>query len=153
LVADISNDGLINSKDLTFLAQSWMMRENQQPGDLDRNGIVNSTDLSQLTNDWLKYVKPPVVNIIKPQNNDVLTMQPANIEIEATAESVIGTIVKVEFFIDDKKIGDDNDGSDGWAANFIQKQGGTYNLKATAIDSRGITATSSIVEITINPPL
>jgi hypothetical protein len=153
LVADINNDGLVNSKDYAFLAQSWKIREKQQPGDLDRNGIVNTVDLTMLINDWLKYVKPPVVNIIKPQNEEIFLTQPANIEIEATAKSIIGMVVKVEFFINDRKIGEDNDGSDGWAVDFIQNQGGTYNLKAKAIDSRGITVTSSTVGITINPPL
>jgi thermitase len=153
LVPDINNDGLVNSKDFAFLVKSRMINENQQPGDLDRNGIVNSADLALLTNDWLKHVKPPVVNIIKPQNDEVFIIQPAYIEIEAMVESVIGAVVKVEFFINDRKIGEDNNGSDGWAVNFIQHQGGTYNLKATVIDSRGVTTTSSTVGITINPPL
>jgi parallel beta-helix repeat protein len=152
LLADINNDGLVNSKDFAVLVQFWMKSESRQPGDLDRNGTVNSADLALLTEDWLKYVKPPVVNIITPQNDGVFAMQPVDIEIEAVAEAVIGTIVKVEFFVNDRKIGEDNDGSNGWGANFRQNARGIYNLTAKATDSRGVTATSSPVEINIIPP-
>jgi hypothetical protein len=152
LLADINNDGLVNSKDFAFLVQYWMKSESRQPGDLDRNGTVNSADLALLTEDWLKYVKPPVVNIIKPQNNEVLVMQPADIDIEAVAKAVIGAVTKVEFFVNHRKIGEDIDGSDGWVANFSQNARGTYILTVTATDSRGITATSSPVEIAIIPP-
>ena len=67
LLADINNDGLVNSKDFAFQVKYWMKTENRQPGDLDRNGIVNTADLALLSEDWLKYVKPPVVNINPPQ--------------------------------------------------------------------------------------
>ena len=152
LLADINNDGLVNSKDFAFLVQSWMKSENQQPGDLDRNGTVKTADLALLTDDWLKYVKPPVVNIIMPQNNAVFVTQPADIEIEAVAEAVIGAVVKLEFFVNGRKIGEDIDGSDGWMANFSQIAVGIYNLTVKATDSRGITAISSPVEISIIPP-
>ena len=65
LIADINNDGLVNSKDFAFLVQSWTKTESRQPGDLDRNGIVNTADIALLAEDWLKYAKPPVVNMIK----------------------------------------------------------------------------------------
>ncbi len=152
LLADINNDGLVNSKDFAFLVRSWMKTESQQPGDLDRNGIVNTHDLALLTEDWLKYVKPPVVNIIMPQNDAVFIMQPADIEIKAVAEAVIGAVVKVEFFVDGRKIGEDYDSSDGWGTNFRQNARGLYSLTAKATDSRGITATSDPIEITITPP-
>jgi hypothetical protein len=69
LLADMNNDGLVNSMDFAVQAQSWMKTESQQPGDLDRNGIVNTADLALLMEDWLKYIKPPVVNIIMPQKS------------------------------------------------------------------------------------
>jgi hypothetical protein len=79
-------------------------------------------------------------------------MQPADIEIEAIAEVVIGAVVKVEFFVNNTKISEDNEDSDGWVANFRQNARGIYNLTATATDNRGITATSSPTEISIIPP-
>ena len=152
LLADINNDGFVNSKDFAFMVHSWMKSKSLLPGDLDRNGTVNSADLALLTNDWLNYVKPPVVNIILPQNDAVFAMQPADIEIEVVANAVIGAVVKVEFFINDRKIDEDNDGSDGWSAKFSQNTRGIYKLTATATDSRGITVTSSPVEISIIQP-
>jgi thermitase len=152
LLADINNDGLVNSKDFTFMAQYWIKSENRQPGDFDRNGTVDSADLALLTEDWLKYVKPPVVDIIMPQNDAVFAMQPADIEIEVVAEAAIGAVVKVDFFVNGRKIDEDMDGSDGWVVNFRQNARGIYNITATATDSRGITATSSAVEINIIPP-
>jgi hypothetical protein len=67
LLADMNNDGLVNSMDFAVQARSWMKTESWQPGDLDRNGIVNTADLALLTEDWLKYVKQPVINIIMSQ--------------------------------------------------------------------------------------
>jgi len=136
----------------SLLAQSWMKTENRQPGDLDRNGIVNTADLALLSEDWLKYVKPPVVNIISPQNDAIFVMQPADIEIEVEAWGIYGSVVKVEFFVNGRKIDEDSDSSDGWVTNFIQNARGLYSITATATDSRGITATSSPIEITITPP-
>jgi hypothetical protein len=152
LLADMNNDGLVNSKDFAIQVRSWMKTESRQPGDLDRNGIVNTADLALLTKDWLKYVKPPVVNVIKPQNYAVFIMQPAEIEIEAVAWGINGSVVKVEFLVNGRKIDEDNDSSDGWVTIWRQNARGLYSLTATATDSRGITATSSPVEITITPP-
>jgi len=152
LLADINNDGLVNSKDFAFQVQFWMKTESRQPGDLDRNGIVNTADLALLSEDWLKYVKPPVVNIISPQNDAIFVMQPADIEIEVEAWGIYGPVVKVEFFVNGRKIDEDSDSSDGWVTNFRENARGLYSITATATDSRGITATSSPIEITITPP-
>jgi len=152
LLADINNDGLVNLKDFAFQVQFWMKTESRQPGDLDRNGIVNTADLALLTEDWLKYVKTPVVNIIMPHNDAIFVMQPVEFEIQAVAWGINGSVVKVEFFVNGRKIDEDNDSSDGWVTIWRQNARGLYSLTATATDSRGITATSSPVEITITPP-
>jgi len=54
LLADINNDGIVNSEDFAVQAQYWMKNGNEQPGDLDRNGIVDMADLALLTQDWLE---------------------------------------------------------------------------------------------------
>jgi len=79
-------------------------------------------------------------------------MQPADIEIEAAAWAINEAVVKVEFFVNERKIDEDNDSSEGWKTNWREYARGTYSLTATATDCRGITATSSPIEITINPP-
>ena len=152
LLGDLTNDGVVNSEDFAVQARYWMKAENQQPGDLDRNGIVNTADLALLTEDWLEYVKPPVVNIIKPRNDEVFVMQPAEIDIEVEAWDINGSVLKVEFFVNGRKIAEDTDGSDGWNTDWIQNARGSYSLTATATDSSGVATTSSTVEIEIILP-
>jgi subtilisin family serine protease len=152
LLGDITNDGIVKAEDFAVQAQNWMITENLQPGDLDRNGIVNLADLALLTEDWLKYVKPPVINIIKPLNDEVFVMQPAEFEIEAEAWDINGSVIKVEFFVNGRKVDEDTDGSDGWTADFTQNARGLYNLTATATDSSGITTTCPPTVVEVIPP-
>ncbi|MHC4753408.1 MAG: Ig-like domain-containing protein, partial [Planctomycetota bacterium] len=152
LLGDLTNDGNVNFKDYALQLQYFMKTEDTQPGDLNRDGIVDTADLALLTEDWVKYIKPPVVNIVKPQNNTKFNMYPVEVEIEAEASDINGSVVKVEFFVNTWKIGEDNDGSDGWRADWNDKARGGYNLTARATDSGGVTATSPPVKITVIPP-
>jgi len=54
LLGDMTNDGIVDSKDFAVQAQYWMRTGNEQPGDLDRNGMVDTADLALLTQDWLE---------------------------------------------------------------------------------------------------
>jgi len=54
LLADMTNDGIVDSKDFAVQAQYWMRTGNEQPGDLDRNGMADTADLALLTQDWLE---------------------------------------------------------------------------------------------------
>jgi hypothetical protein len=164
LLGDLTNDGIVNTRDFAVQAQYWKRTENPpkagiiedsvagQPGDLDRNGVADTTDLALLIEDWLRYVKPPVVNIISPQNGAIFFMQPVAIEIEAEAWDVNGSVVKVEFFVDERKIHEDYDGSDGWKADWREYARGAYSLTARATDSSEVTTTSVPVGIRIIPP-
>jgi hypothetical protein len=71
------------------------------------------------------------------------------IEIEADACDVDGSVVKVEFFANGNKIGEDNDGTDGWKTNWDIHPVGTYDLTARATDNDGAATTSPIVTITL----
>jgi len=164
LLGDLTNDGIVNTRDFAVQAQYWMGTENPpkagiiedgvagRPGDLDRNGVVDTTDLALLIEDWLRNVKPPVVNIISPQNGAIFFMQPVAIEIEAEAWDVNGSVIKVEFFVDERKIHEDYDGSDGWKADWMEYARGPYRLTARATDSSEVTTTSAPVGIRIIPP-
>jgi hypothetical protein len=152
LLGDIDNDGVVDFKDFALQLQYWMGIENQQPGDLDRNGVVDAADVAPLAADWLKYIKPPVVNIVKPLNGAVFVMRPVEVKIEADAWDINGSVVKVEFFANSWKLDEDNDGSDGWSMTWTEYARGGYDLTATATDSSGITATSEPVTIKVVPP-
>jgi len=151
LPGDLTNDGNVNMRDFAAQIQSWTAMENELPGDLNHDGIVNSTDLTLLAKDWLKYIKPPFVDIIYPTPGTVIYGLSTNIEVQADAWDVNGSINKVEFYADGKMIGRDSDGSDGWKINWSQHSLGEYILIAKATDNGGITTTSDQVIIWINP--
>jgi hypothetical protein len=61
---------------------------------------------------------PPTIIITAPADGTTFSSSPKTIRIEAQASDVDGFIVKVEFFADDEKIGEDTNGSDGWALDW-----------------------------------
>jgi hypothetical protein len=96
---------------------------------------------------------PPSVNITKPQDGAMFSPS-ETIEIEANVWDVDGTVVKVEFFANGSKIGEDNCGADGWKTNWYDHPAGTYSLTARATDDDGAATTSPAVGITVveSPP-
>jgi len=97
--------------------------------------------------------QPPNVNITKPTEGAVFTPS-ETIEIEANAWDVEGSVVKVEFFANGSKTGEDNDGTDGWKTNWYDHPSGTYSLTAKATDNDGAATTSPAVGIIVHgaPP-
>ena len=55
---------------------------------------------------------------------------------------------KVEFYANGIKIGEDNDGTDGWRANWHFNYG-EYSLTVKATDDGGETTTSPPIRITV----
>jgi subtilisin family serine protease len=151
LLGDLNNDGNVNLKDFAAQIETWTQIGNESPGDLDRNGIVDRADLTMLADDWLEYIKPPYVNITQPPDGEVFDGPDAEVLIEADAGDTNGTIAKVEFFADGIKIGEDNDGSDGWSFNWTEHPVGEYFLAVRAIDNGGAITTSNQIVIWIIP--
>jgi len=54
LLADLTNDGIVNFEDFAGQTDDWLEDESKQPGDLNRNGTVDIADLALLANDWLE---------------------------------------------------------------------------------------------------
>ena len=54
LLADLTNDGIVNLEDFANQAKDWQQAEIAQPGDLNRNGTVDLSDALLMANDWLK---------------------------------------------------------------------------------------------------
>jgi predicted outer membrane repeat protein len=54
LLADITNDGIVDGRDYAHQATDWLMNGTEQPGDFDRNGIVDTNDVGLFVDDWLK---------------------------------------------------------------------------------------------------
>jgi len=91
---------------------------------------------------------PPYVTITKPR--DGTTFNPdQTIEIEVNAWDLDGSVVTVEFFADGSKIGEDNEGTDGWTMSWSEHPVGSYSLTAQATDDDGAATTSPAVEIMV----
>ena len=92
---------------------------------------------------------PPTVSLTGPAQNAIFTA-PATVGFTATASDSDGTITKVEFFQGSTKVGEDT--TSPYAFNWTNVTAGSYVLSARATDNGGATATSSTVNITVNPP-
>lgn len=88
----------------------------------------------------------PVVNITSPTNNQAFTA-PANITITATASDSDGSVVNVEFFNGETKLGEDNSSPYSFAWNGVGL--GTYTINVKATDDDGASTTAS-VNVTVN---
>jgi len=90
----------------------------------------------------------PTVSITSPSNNATFT-EKTDITIAATASDTDGTIVKVEFYQQEKKIGEAV--SSPFTYNWTEAIPGTYSLTAKSTDNSGLYAISSPVIVTITP--
>ena len=54
LLADLTNDGIVNTQDLYHQTNDWLTRAANPPTDLNRDGAVNMIDFALFTSDWLK---------------------------------------------------------------------------------------------------
>ena len=54
LLADLTNDGIVNLEDFANQAIDWQNTNPQQPGDLNRDDTVDINDALLMANGWLK---------------------------------------------------------------------------------------------------
>ncbi len=54
ILADITNDGIVDYNDLAVFSQLWLKTGTNNPADFDRNMAVNFADFAALANDWLR---------------------------------------------------------------------------------------------------
>jgi hypothetical protein len=91
-----------------------------------------------------------VVNITTSEDGEVFYYYGINaIQIEADEWDHRNLVLKVEFFADDVKIGEDYDGRDGWKINWQNYKPGTYCLTAKATDNVGAITVLPIAKITV----
>jgi 3-phytase len=90
--------------------------------------------------------QPPVVSISSPTHNSSFVLGQL-VVIEATASDSDGTIVKVDFFANNNKIGEDT--TSPYSFTWTPPNTGTYNLTARATDNAGATTTSASVSINV----
>jgi parallel beta-helix repeat protein len=54
LLADLTNDGIVNLHDFAYTASNWLTTTDTQPGDLNRNAVVDLADFALFADDWLE---------------------------------------------------------------------------------------------------
>lgn len=88
----------------------------------------------------------PTVSITAPLNGANFN-EGATVAIDATAADADGSIVKVEFYVDGAKIGEDLGApfTINWTAT-----GGAHDLTAKATDNGGLPTTSDVVTVVVN---
>ena len=84
----------------------------------------------------------PTITLTAPTNGGVATA-PATINLAATAGDSDGSVVKVEFYQGEFKIGEDT--TSPYTFDWTNVAPGTYSLSAVATDSSGISTASVIV--------
>ena len=72
--------------------------------------------------------------------------------IMVEADDYDGTVVRVEFFDDELKLGEDSDGGDGWNYLWAGYSLGWHVLTATAWDEKGLSGTSPPVNVEVWMP-
>ena len=133
----------------TGLIARWGLDESS--GSVSGNSVSGgvSGSFTNGTAAWTNgYFVPPTVAIVNPANNALISAN--SITIEATASDSEGSVAKVEFFLGNTLLGDDVTDPFSFTLNDVAP--GNYTLKAVATDNIGLTATSSVVNITITPP-
>jgi len=97
---------------------------------------------------------PPTVTIISPTNGATFIAL-ANMTVLATAQSLYGTISKVDFFSGTNYIGASTATGPPYFTLYTNVPPGNYTLTAIATDNLGATGTSAPVNITVvdQPPI
>ena len=106
-----------------------------------------TTDLSfDLAMDGMPVDWPPSVRITHPFN-DLVLESPAAINVNAVAYDDDGTISRVEFFLNDSKVGEDTSIPYGITVSGLST--GDHLLTARAVDNVGTVATSAVVRVKV----
>lgn len=90
----------------------------------------------------------PVVTISNPTNGASFSTT-GSFTINATVTST-NVIREVDFYANGVLLGEDTASPYTWTANGLNE--GSYSLTAVAIDQSGLTATSGVVNVTVNAP-
>ena len=144
----------------------WGIGENQtypylrrySAGDINKDGIVNFKDFAIMALQWLEEYNlgnlAPEVVITYPEDGERLMVGgvPPQTLIMAQAGDNDGAVVRVEFFDDGNKLGEDTDGSDGWNYLWMEYSLGWHTLTAVAWDNEGLSGMSAPVTVEVWMP-
>ena len=129
-----------------WLAQNCLAHDWCRAFDLNRSSNVDFADFAKVAENWLKPLpnRPPWVNITHPDDGASIHLP---YEIQADAGDVDGSVLAVEFFADENRIGFDDNGDDGWTTDWRSGLSGIRTLTASATDNGGAVAVSLPVQV------
>ncbi len=107
------------------------------------DGLVDSRDLSAWAGSWLTiHARPPTVHLTSPADGSEVRVS-TKVSLVAEASTAGAALVSVEFLVDGERIAEDTDPSDGWQATWSVKESGLHLLSTRAIDEEGRSAASA----------
>ncbi|MGP3960680.1 Ig-like domain-containing protein [Nonomuraea sp. 3N208] len=141
--ADSDHDGM---------PDEWERAQGLDPGNADDRNAVDGSGYTNLER-YLHSIqrvgsRNPEIAITQPKPDQVFT-GPQSVTVQAAAKPVDGAgIAKVEFFHEDKKIGEAT--AAPYQVTWANAPDGSYCLTARATDTTGSATTSSIVPVHVN---
>lgn len=99
-----------------------------------------------LTGSGSSDTTPPSVNITSPSNGATVS---GTVTIAASATDNVG-VTKVEFYINNNKVGEDTSSPYEYSWNTTGYSNGTYSLKAIAYDAAGNSAVDNDTSVTVS---
>jgi hypothetical protein len=93
--------------------------------------------------------EPPQVSFTRPDDGADLGEAPADVQVEAHATDIDGTVLLVYFYADDTLIGSDD--TEPFLVTWEDVPAGTHELRVVAIDD-GFDDTASTINVTLDPP-
>ncbi|MBN1509206.1 MAG: hypothetical protein JW955_20340 [Sedimentisphaerales bacterium] len=130
--------------------QSDHSKEPKPNGGRINLGAYGGTAYASLSEGGQAGNQPPTVAITSPVDTTVFSSLPKTMRTEAEASDVDGLVVKVEFFANGEKIGEDTNSSDGWAMDWTPDALGLLlgvELVARATDDDGASTDSLSVSV------
>lgn len=116
-------------------------------------GAYGGTAYASLSETGQAGNQPPTVVVTAPADGTVYSSLPKTIRIEAQTSDSDGVVVRVEFFADGEKIGEDTNGSDGWMMDWTDSPlsyAHSPELRARATDDDGARADSPPIHIRLD---
>ncbi|WP_132055112.1 Ig-like domain-containing protein [Pseudocnuella soli] len=119
---------------------------------IDDKGAVGTSRSEQISVAGTSASKPSatVVTLSSPEDGSKLT-GPITVTLHATAESSNGSVTKVEFYMNGRKVGEDPTSLYSYSVGGLTE--GTYSFVATAVHSDGTTTDSKTSTITVVAPV
>jgi len=147
---DFNHNGCVDINDLWRFAACWLSEDFNSPENLYYDLSVGFEDFAVFAENWLACGSMGL-EIINIPDEAHIGIEMVGLPIVAKAVSTLGAVIKVEFFVDNIKIGEDTESSDGWSFNWQVLELGWHILRLRAEDSLGNIKYSPSISVLVVP--